>query len=64
MSVTSTSMIALVNRWVSSAGVANSLATKLEHGDTKAFVNEVNAQRGKKIPADKAAILIQLASAL
>jgi len=64
MSVTQGSLCALVERWTSNAGVANSLCVKLTHGDYEPFRNEVNAQSGKKIDADKAAILLRLVSAL
>jgi Mg-chelatase subunit ChlD len=55
---------ALVRRWTDNAGVANSLCVKLTHGSTRAFTNEVNAQRGKHLQADKADLLIRLANAL
>lgn len=54
----------LVRRWTDNAGVASSLCTKLKNGSTRAFTNEVNAQRGKHLQADKAAVLIRLANAL
>ncbi|MDE3151351.1 MAG: hypothetical protein KGL93_03800, partial [Gemmatimonadota bacterium] len=62
-------LIALSQAWVAgpgAAGVANSLAAKLtgSHPNVQAFINEVKAQSGKKIPADKAALLIQFASTL
>lgn len=62
--VTTASLSALVERWTSNAGVANSLVTKLEKGNIKPFINEVEAQSGKKIDAGNAAILIRLAGAL
>ena len=58
------SLSSLVNQWVSNSGVANSLVVKLSHGSYEAFRNEVAAQSGKKIPADKAAVLVRLASGL
>jgi hypothetical protein len=64
VTATAGSVSALVSRWVSNPGVANSLTTKLGNGQINAFINEVQAQTGKKIPADKAAILIQLAGGL
>lgn len=64
VTVDAQSLCALVERFVSQKGIANSLCVKLRNGATKAFVNEVQAQSGKFVPADKAAILIALASAL
>jgi hypothetical protein len=64
MRATSGSVCALVERWTSKQGVANSLCVKLTHGDVGAFRNEVSAQSGKAIDADKAAILTKLADAL
>jgi hypothetical protein len=64
VSVTATSLSVLVTRWTTNSGVANSLTTKLAHGQYAAFINEVQAQSGKSIPADTAAILIQLAGGL
>ena len=57
-------MSSLVTQWVASEGVANSLVSKLSKGNYGAFRNEVAAQSGKKIPADKAAILLRLAAGL
>lgn len=54
----------LVRQWTDNAGVANSLCVKLDHGSIGAFVNEVNAQRGKHLDASKADLLISLALAL
>ncbi len=54
----------LARGWVGQAGVANSLCTKLQHGSTGAFVNEVNAQRGKRLTATEADVLIRLARGL
>jgi uncharacterized protein YegL len=54
----------LIRRWTDNAGIANSLIAKLASGATKAFTNEVNAQRGKHLQADKADVLIRLANAL
>ena len=58
------SLCTLVQRFVSQKGIANSLCVKLRNGALKAFVNEVQAQSGKFVPADKAAILISLSGAL
>lgn len=69
VNVTTADLIALVNAWVSghgAAGVKNSLIAKLEgkHPSVSAFVNELQALSGKKIPADKAALLISFAQAM
>lgn len=79
-SVTATysSTCTMVKRWVSNAGIANSLCVKLEAaaraeargsmtakaGSVDAFIKEVKAQTGKAIAADKAAYLVSFASAL
>jgi hypothetical protein len=73
VTVTHASVCTLVERWVSQHGVANSLCVKLRNaergvgggGDAlRPFVNEVQAQSGKHVPADKAALLIELARAI
>lgn len=64
MTVTSASLCALVERWTSNAGVANSLCVKLQHGDYDPFRNELAAQTGKKISDAHAAILLRLVNAL
>jgi hypothetical protein len=73
VSVTHASLCTLVERWVTQAGVANSLCVKLRNAERsgargsdalKPFVNEVQAQSGKHVPADKAGILVQLAGSL
>ncbi len=65
VTVTSGSLCTLVQRWVSNAGVANSLCVKLRQGSYGAFRNEVSAQSGKKfLSADHAAILLQLVNEL
>ncbi len=58
------SLCSLVRQWVTQHGVANSLCVKLNQPSAKAFNNEVRAQTGKFVPADKAAILIALATSL
>jgi hypothetical protein len=63
--VTSGSLCALVQRWVSNAGVANSMCVKLRQGSYGAFRNEVSAQSGKKfLSAAHAAILTALSQNL
>lgn len=64
VSVTTTSLCALVNRFVAQRGIANSLCQKLNNAPVHAFVNEVNAQRDKAISSAHADILITLARAL
>lgn len=60
VSVTSGSLCTLVGRWVSQHGVANSMCQQLANGAYGAFVNHVNAQSGKTVSADHAALLIAL----
>jgi FIMAH domain-containing protein len=76
--VTFASLGALTDRWVSNTGVAHSLNAKLDAaaaaaasgnvdaaaGEIDAYLHQVEAQSGKKIDADKAAILEQLAATL
>ena len=64
VSVTRGSLCALVERWVSNQGVANSLCVKLSKGNYAPFRNEVEAQSGKKISAEHAAILLRLVNSL
>ncbi|HVX40189.1 MAG TPA: PKD domain-containing protein [Gemmatimonadaceae bacterium] len=64
VSVTQGSLCALVDRFVSNAGVANSMCVKLQHGSWGAFQNELSAQSGKKITTANAALLSRLADAL
>jgi hypothetical protein len=62
--VTPGSVCALVERWVSNAGVANSMCVKLRQGSYGAFRNELSAQSGKKISEANAAILLRLVNLL
>ena len=60
---------ALLDAWVTgpgAEGVKNSLMAKLKgkKASVNAFINEVRAQSGKKIPEEQAAILIALAQGL
>ncbi|MDB4877382.1 MAG: hypothetical protein JWM41_3828 [Gemmatimonadetes bacterium] len=64
VTVSQGSLCSLVERWVSNAGVANSLCVKLQHGSYDAFRNELSAQSGKKISDANAAILLSLVNAL
>jgi hypothetical protein len=45
-------------------GILNSLLKKLEKADKDSYIQELSAQSGKHIMADRAAILIQLAQTL
>ncbi|HEX7104951.1 MAG TPA: DUF642 domain-containing protein [Acidothermaceae bacterium] len=62
--VTPGSLCALVDRWVSQHGVANSMCQELNNGAYGAFQNHVRAQSGKTVSAAHAAILIALAGDL
>ncbi|MGG1555586.1 DUF7594 domain-containing protein [Paenibacillus ferrarius] len=65
--VTGDSLAALTERLVTgggSKGVVNSLVKKLEHSQYGAYVNEISAQKGKRIGIELADILIELAHAL
>ena len=75
---TTTSVCALVRSYVGDPGVARSLCAKLDaaaasrargnttahDGQLDAFVNELNAQRGKAISDSNASVVIALAGAL
>jgi hypothetical protein len=61
---TDASVCALVNRFVSNSGVANSLCVKLNHQDYEPFKNELSAQTGKQVSDSNAAILLTLVNAL
>lgn len=58
------SLCDLVEQYVDHHGVAHSLCVKLEHGNIDPFVNEVNAQRGKRLTNAEANLLILLARSL
>jgi len=60
VAVTGGSLCNLVKRWVSNAGVANSMCVKIDHETWGALSNELKAQSGKKISAANAAILLRL----
>lgn len=62
--VTSGSLCALVNQWVSQKGVANSMCQQLKNGAYGAFRNHVSAQSGKTVSTAHAAILIALSKNL
>jgi len=62
--VTRNGLCALVNRWVSSSGVAHSLCVKLDQPSHESFKNELSAQTGKKITAEHVATLARLVDLL
>ena len=62
--ITAGDLCTLIDRFTDNSGVANSLCVKIQHGSIGAFVNEVNAQRGKHLDASEADLLISLAQAL
>jgi K319-like protein len=75
VTVSNSGVSTLVERWVDHGGTANSLQAKMgsaanarnanaRNNALGAFINAVEAQAGKKIPADKAAALIALAQTL
>ncbi|WP_262679698.1 hypothetical protein [Paenibacillus sp. J5C2022] len=45
-------------------GIANALRTKVEHGELRAFMNQVRAQSGKHITENAAAVLLSQAEQL
>jgi hypothetical protein len=55
---------ALIEQWSDNAGVAHSLCGKLDKGNMRPFWNELAAQRGKHLPADKADIILALSRGL
>jgi hypothetical protein len=62
--VTPAAMCALVRRFVSNSGVANSMCQQLDNGAYSAFVNHVRAQSGRSLTAANAQVLITLAASL
>ncbi len=78
VNATTTSVCALVQRWVSAAGIAKSMCSKLDNaqaafdrgsigaGDNQldALINEIDAQSGKAISSSNAATLVSLTGAL
>jgi predicted extracellular nuclease len=62
--VTVASLCALVEQYVTKAGVANSLCVKLRNGALGAFANELDAQAGKALAVEQAATLKGLAEHL
>ena len=64
VTVDAASLAKLVNQFVANPGQANSLTTKIAKGNIQPFINEVNAQTGKALTSEQAAILIKLATGL
>ena len=68
VAVTADGLCNLTKQWTTQSGkgggIAQSLCVKLQHDQVVAFSNEVSAQSGKAIAADKAAIFIALAGQL
>jgi hypothetical protein len=65
VTVTGGSLCALVERFVTNHGVANSMCVKIQHASWGALRNEINAQRGKKFLSEAhAVILMRLVDAL
>ena len=64
VNVTSGSLCALVERFVSSKGIANSMCTKLEKENYAPFRNELSAQSGKAISEANAATLLRLVNVI
>ncbi|WP_171641976.1 OmpL47-type beta-barrel domain-containing protein [Paenibacillus phytorum] len=65
--VTVDSMIRLIEAWITgngSQGIVNSIETKLRHGQFDAFINEVHAQKGKKISEEAANYLLKFVNDL
>ena len=54
----------LTEQYVDHHGVAHSLCVKLQHGNIAPYINEVNAQRGKRLTDAEADLLILLARSL
>ncbi|MBW5448550.1 cellulase family glycosylhydrolase [Cohnella sp. CFH 77786] len=50
--------------WIEGEGIASSLRAKLEQGNLRPFVNEVEAQRGKSIREEAAAYFLREAAGL
>lgn len=54
----------LTEQYVGHHGVAHALCVKLDHGSIRAYVNQVNAQRGLRLTNAEADLLIHLAGLL
>jgi Holliday junction resolvase len=55
---------ALIQQWSDNAGAAHSLCVKLDKNNMRPFRNELAAQRGKHLPADKADVILGLSQGL
>jgi hypothetical protein len=64
VAVDAAGLCALIQQWSDNAGVAHSLCVKIDKGNMRPFWNELAAQRGKHIPADKADIILALSRGL
>lgn len=64
VTVDAASLCTLATQWATRQGIGNSLCAKLDAGSWNAFRNELKAQSGKAIPADKAALLSAWSSQL
>jgi len=64
VAVDAAGLCALIQQWSDNAGVAHSLCVKLDHNNMRPFWNELAAQRGTHIPADKADIIRALSLGL
>ena len=45
--------------WIDNKGIANSLQKKLDNGQLRSVVNQLNAQSGKHVTEEAATILIK-----
>lgn len=52
------------DNWIDNAGITNSLQSKLQNSDVKAFIQEVEAQSGKHVNNDAAGYLLRDARTL
>jgi hypothetical protein len=59
---TADNLCPMVERWTKNAGPANSLRTKLRHGQIDAFDHEVGAQTAKDLTIERARLLERLAA--
>jgi hypothetical protein len=59
---TADTLCAMLEGWTKNAGVANSLCTKLRHGQIDAFDHEVDAQTAKDLTIEQAGLLERLAA--
>jgi endonuclease/exonuclease/phosphatase family metal-dependent hydrolase len=62
--VTADGLCRLTERFASKSGVARALCVTLEHGQFRAYANELRAQSGKALSEEHAALLTRLVGAL